>query len=171
MVEQDCVKFSRETERREQAGTNVWHPISTHLALIAAGHLLPLIIWGLYNTHTHTQSISHHIIYLCLVFSVTDTKIIPLISHITRNILRIAYNSLVFLAWLWTHTLTIRAAHVDDDFQRRLLCWQQCFGLSQLQSVSLKTHSHTTPRKSLFGSFVHIQWWLNFNLNGTDLSK
>ncbi len=100
------------------------------------------------HTHTHSVSISHHIIYLCLVFSVTDTKIIPLLSHISRKILRIAYNSLVFPAWLWTHTLTIRAAHVDDDFQRRLLCWQQCFGLSQLQSVSLKTHRHTQHHRS-----------------------
>lgn len=54
VVEQDCVKFSRQTERREHTGISVWHPISTHLTLITAGHLLPLIIWGLYK-HTHTQ--------------------------------------------------------------------------------------------------------------------
>ncbi len=68
MVEQDCVKFSRETERREQAGTNVWHPISTHLALIAAGHLLPLIIWGLYK-HTHTHTVCQYPITLFISVS------------------------------------------------------------------------------------------------------
>lgn len=148
VVKQDCVKFSRQTERREQAGISVWHPISTHFALIAAGHLLPFIIGGLY-THGEGEreeeretKKSCHII-LCLIFADTMKSFLQFLAHLLATI----FKSSLKHQLAYEHTHSPSEQHMLTMISRDVCCADSSALASRNSSLSLYKPTGTQTNK------------------------
>ncbi len=89
------------------------------------------------STHTHTHSVNIPSHSLCLVFSDTNTEIIPLISHISRKILRIAYNSRLPCSTINTHAHSPSEQHMLTMISSDVCCADSSALASRNSSLSL----------------------------------